>query len=134
MNYRKRKCLRGPAIDRGDRRLYASPREHSVAIGGKPNWVIVVAGKIVPRKFLSYVSFAGTSRSTVIKFFQSVCTDTSDESDPPATPASKKKRGRPSSAKKATTPKSRGGRLPWCSSNTDNETQGRGVLATLKKN
>ena len=32
--------------------------------------------KIVPRKFLSYISFAGTSRSTVI--FQSVCTDTSD--------------------------------------------------------
>ena len=68
--------MRGPAIDRGDRRLFASPREHSVAIGGKPNWVTVVAGKNCPAKVLSYVSFAGTSRSTVI--FQSVCTDTSD--------------------------------------------------------
>ena len=51
-----------------------------------------------------------------------------EESDPPATPSSKKGRGCPSSSKKATTPKSRG-RLPWCSSDTDNETQGRGGIS-----
>ena len=47
------------------------------------------------------------------------------ESTPPTTPSSKKGRGRPSSSKKATTPKSRG-RLPWCSSDSDNEMQGPG--------
>ena len=52
-----------------------------------------------------------------------------DESNPPATPTSKKRRGRTSSAKKATTPKSRGGRLPWCSSDTDNKTQGQGGIS-----
>ena len=76
MKYLKRKCSQGPAIHRHLRRFFASPREHSVVIGGKSSGSSLWREKIVPRKFLSYVSFAGTSRSTII--FQSVCTETSE--------------------------------------------------------
>ena len=50
-----------------------------------------------------------------------------NETNVQATPSSKRKRGRPSSAKKGQTKKT--GHLPWCSSDTDSETQARGGIS-----
>ena len=49
-----------------------------------------------------------------------------NESDVFATPSSKKKRGRPASAKKSGTGSKR--RLPWASSDSDTESQARGGI------
>ena len=50
-----------------------------------------------------------------------------NETNVQATPSSKRKRGRPSSAKKGQTKKP--GCLPWCSSATDSKTQAHGGIS-----
>ena len=50
-----------------------------------------------------------------------------NDTDVQATPSTKRKRGRPSSTKKGQTKKP--GRLPWCSSDTDSETQTQGGIS-----
>ena len=52
--------------------------------------------------------------------------ESSEQSDVFATPSSKKKRGRPASAKKSGTGSRR--RLPWASSDSDTESQARGGI------
>ena len=53
-----------------------------------------------------------------------------NETDVQATPSSKRKRGRPSSAKKGQTKKP--GSLPWCSSDTDCESQAKGGISSTE--
>ena len=50
-----------------------------------------------------------------------------NETDVQATLSTKRKRGRPNSTKKGQTKKP--GLLPWCSSDTDSETQARGGIS-----
>ena len=56
-----RRCDRSP-----NPAIIRTPCEQDVVIGGKQNWVTIVAGKNCPLKVFSDISFAGPPRLTAV--------------------------------------------------------------------